>query len=93
MRQKLFTVEDRFKTPGRGTVVTSFHSADLSEDLSEFKLESPIVLVLPEGREIMTSVGGVERFQTVRGKKGIGILIKNVAKEDIPIGTEVFLEA
>ena len=89
MRQKLCTVEDRFKIPGRGTVVTGFHSADLSE----FKLESPIVLVLPEGREIMTSVGGVERFQTVRGKKGIGILIKNVAKEDIPIGTEVFLEA
>jgi translation elongation factor EF-Tu-like GTPase len=87
MRQKLFTVEDRFKIVGRGTVVTGFETVNLPE----LKLESPIVLVLPEGQEILAEVGGVDRFQTVSGKKGIGVLIKNITKEDIPVGTTVFL--
>ncbi|HEY8559572.1 MAG TPA: hypothetical protein VIL74_04150 [Pyrinomonadaceae bacterium] len=88
MRRELFTVEDRFQIPGRGTVITGFQPVNLPE----FKTGSAIVLVLPEGREILTEIGGIDRFQTVSGNQGIGVLVKNVGKEDIPIGTEVFLE-
>ena len=88
MREKLFTVEDRFKIPMRGIAVTGFNQSDLPE----FEVGSPIALILPEGREIITEVAGFELFQTVSGKKGLGILLENVSKKNVPIGTKVYLE-
>lgn len=88
MRQELFKVEDRFKIATRGVAVTGSRR----EDLPGFKIGSPIVLVLPEGREIMTEVGGFDLFQTVSGGKGVAILLRNLTKEHIPVGTKVYLE-
>jgi len=84
MRQKLLTIDDVFKIAGRGIVITG----NQPEVLPEFKIGNPIVLVLPDGREIMTKISGFDLFNVA---KGSAILIENIAKEDVPIGTEVFL--
>ncbi len=88
MRRKLFTIEDRFKIPERGIVVVG----DYQPNLPEIKLEDALVLVLPDGTAISSASAGVEYFQTVSGNKKMGILIRNLTKEDFPIGTEIFLE-
>ncbi len=89
MKQKLFTVEDRFYISERnGTVVAS----DSQPNSPTFKIEDELVLVRPDGTKIITEVGGIEMPRTVSGVRKIAILIKNVSKKDIPVGTEVFLK-
>lgn len=89
MQQKLFTVEDRFKITGRGVVITGAQR----EDLPQIKLGVSVILITPDGTEISAEVAGVEDFRTVSGHKGIGILINNLTKEAVPVGTEIFLNA
>jgi hypothetical protein len=89
MRQELFTVDDVFKIGGRrGIVIVGDHQTDLPEP----KLGSAIILIPPDDAETITEVGGIDIFSTVSGNKKIGILVKNVTKEDVPVGTKVFLK-
>lgn len=88
MRQKIFTVEDTFKIDGRGIVA----AANRPPNFQEIKLGAVIVLVQPEGAEIITEVSGIDMFQTVSGISKVAILIRNLTKEDVPAGTEVYLE-
>jgi len=88
MREKIFIVADRFEIHGRGTAIVGERPANLPD----FKIESQIVLILPENKEMMTKVSGFDLPTTISGRHLIGILIENIAKRDIPIGTEVFLQ-
>jgi translation elongation factor EF-Tu-like GTPase len=88
MRNLLFTVEDCFKITGRGTVV----AANRPPNLPDLKVGEKIVLIQPEGREIKTEIAGIEMVVTVSGVKKIALLIKDITKEDVPVGTEVFLK-
>ena len=92
MRKKLFVIEDVFNITGRGNVVTG----EREPDSPEFRVGSKIILVRPDGEEFITEVMGIELFIPINNKisnrKYVGVLLKNVtAKEDVPIGTEVFL--
>lgn len=87
MRQKLFTVEDNFKISGREGIVIA---ANLPPNMPDLKGKEKIVLIQPEGREIETEIAGIEMVRTVSGIRKIALLIKDVTKEDVPIGTEVF---
>ena len=90
MREELFTVDDLFKIAGREGIVIV---GNYQPNFPEIKLGSEIVLIQPNGREVITEVDGVERIQTVSGIKKIAFLIKLFTKkEDIPPGTQVFLE-
>ena len=89
MNQKLFTIEDRFYITGQnGTVIVGEYQVNLPI----FKVKDEIILIYPDGTETNTEVSGLEMFQTVSGKKKTAILIKDVTKEDVQIGTEVFLK-
>ncbi|HVE55452.1 MAG TPA: hypothetical protein VNB22_01400 [Pyrinomonadaceae bacterium] len=89
MRQELFTVDDVFKMEERrGIVVVGDHQADFLEP----KLGSAIVMILPDSTERIKKVGGIDIFSTVSGIKKIGILVKNLTKEDVPVGTKIFLK-
>ena len=87
MRKLLFTVEDCFKIAGRGTVA----AADRPPDLPDLKVGDGIILIQPEGLEIKTEIAGIEMVVTVSGLRKIALLIKDARKEDVPVGTKVFL--
>jgi translation elongation factor EF-Tu-like GTPase len=87
MRQKLFAIEDIFNIVGRGIVIVG----EAQANLPPIKLGDAIVLILPDGTEISADNGGVDRVQTVSGNKKIGILIRNLTKAEIPVGTIAFL--
>lgn len=88
MRRKLFTVTDTFKIDGRGTVVVG----EQSPVVPDFKIGSPIVLISPEGREIIAKIGGTDAPTTVNGTRLMAVFIQNITKDEVPIGTEIFLE-
>ena len=88
MRQKVFTVTDRFEIVRRGTVIVGEPPAAVPDIIDG----SPIVLVTPEGREIVTEIGGTDWPTTVSGQRRIAFLIKKIDKKEIPVGTEVFRE-
>jgi hypothetical protein len=88
MRQKLFTVEDRFYVQGRkGTVLVG----NAQSNTPTVNIKDEIILIRPDIIEIVTEVDGIEMPLTVSGVRKIAISIENVTKEDVPVGTEVFL--
>jgi len=88
MRQKLFTVTDTFNIVGRGTVLVG----EQPIVVPDFKIGSPIVLISPEGQEIISKIGGTDSPTTVNGTRLMAVFIQNIAKDEVPIGTEIFLE-
>jgi hypothetical protein len=88
MRERLFIVTDCFEIHRRGTAVVG----ERPTNLPDFTIGSPIVLISPEDEEITTEVSGFDFSSTFSGVGLIAILIKNLHKKDIPVGTEVFLE-
>ena len=89
MNQKLFTVGDRFYIAGQnGTVI----AGEYQQNSPIFKIKDEIVLIQPDGTETTAEVSGIEIVKTVSGKKKTAILIENIIKEDVPIGTDVFLK-
>lgn len=88
MREKIFIVTDRFEIQGRGTAIVG----ERPTNLPDFKIGSPIVLISPENKEMITEVSGIDLPTTVSGVRLIAVLIKNLNKKDVPIGTEVFLK-
>ena len=89
MNQKLFTVENSFKVAGREGIVIA---ANLPPKLPEFKVGSAVVLIKPDGTEIIAEIGETEMIKTVGGIRKIAVLIKNITKKDVAIETEVFLK-
>lgn len=94
MRQKLFTVEDNFYLTGRGGTVVA---GQLEQNSPSFKPGDEVVLIQPDGKETGAVINGIELphptdYENFDWSK-IGVLFKGVTKEDVPIGTEVYLKA
>jgi translation elongation factor EF-Tu-like GTPase len=89
----LFKVEDVFEISGRGCVIMPSIPAE-----SEFKIrvKDQIQLRTPDGRVFDTQIAGIE---FAHGTKQDGskisrmaiILPRNIPKEDVPSGTEVWV--
>lgn len=88
MRQKFFTVTDCFKISGRGTAIVGNHRSTLPN----FEIGDAIILVLPNGQEILTTISNFDTPITVSGVRYIAILVENITKNEVLIGTEVFLK-
>lgn len=92
MRRKLFTVDDAFDITGRGIVVVG----ELEPNYPLSKIGSPVVLVHPDGSEITTKISGIEHVKHVGienfNPNKIGVMLRDVSKSDVPIGTEVYLK-
>jgi hypothetical protein len=86
MRRRLFVVEDTFAIRGRGLVLVP---GVLPEGDECFQVGDPILLHKPDGSAIATRIGGLELLcPNPRGD--VLIMLKELAKADVPVGTEVW---
>jgi translation elongation factor EF-Tu-like GTPase len=89
----LFKVEDVFEISGRGCVIMTSIPA---ESVFKIRLKDQIQLRTPDGRVFDTQIAGIE---FAHGTKQDGskvsrmaiILPRNIPKEDVPSGTEVWV--
>lgn len=54
-----------------------------------FRIGDPLLLKRPDGSEVRTTIGGIELMIPVRNHD-FTIVLKELIKEDVPIGTEVW---
>lgn len=77
----LFKVEDLFEIKGRGLILVP----GLGDKVKFAKIGNKIKLIRPDKSEIEAIISGIA-FQ-----RNYDILVDNLKKEDVPIGTEVWL--
>jgi hypothetical protein len=63
-------------------------SVDLDHDLGV--VGDPLRLRRPDGSELRTAIGGPEMLLTSVPRKAVPVLLREVDKKDVPIGTEVW---
>ncbi len=88
----LFVVEDAFQITGRGCVLVPGPSTEPGGP--RVRVGEPIRLVKPDGQEIETLVRGVEMIHRRPLPKVITapiLLPKEITKDQVPVGTQVFL--
>jgi hypothetical protein len=85
-QRRLFTVTDTFNVTGRGIVLAPGLMPIGDE---RFRIGDPILLRRPDGMEIATHIDGLE-LPHPNPKYEVLILIKELVKDDVPIGTEVW---
>lgn len=86
MGRRLLVVEDTFVNKGRGPVLVPGILAEVDE---RFRVGDPIEPRKPNGSAIATRIGGLELL--CPNPRGDAVLmLKELAKTDVPIGTEVW---
>lgn len=78
-------VEDVFQITGRGCVIVPGYPADGDPG----RMGSALLLKRPDGSEITTAVRGLDFFGNPE-RTGYAILLADVTKADVPVGTEVW---
>ena len=86
MARCLFTVEDTFVIRNRGLVLVP---GIIPEGDERFRLGDPIILLRPDGSSFRTEIGGVEMIDP-NPRHDLVIMLKGMAKGDVPVGTEVW---
>lgn len=79
----LFKVEDTFQITGRGLILVP----GLGTNADKVSIGMIIKLKKPDKTEIVTTIAGI-----AFARKAPLLLPKEIKKEDVPIGTEVWLE-
>jgi hypothetical protein len=88
MARRLFVVEDTFLIKGRGLVPVP---GIVPEGEERFRLGDLIVIKRPDGSCLGATIGGIEIFSTPpRTRDDFAIVLKDLNKEDVPIGSEVW---
>lgn len=88
MGRRLFVVEDTFVVEGRGLVLVP---GILPEGDECFRVGDPILIRRPDGSDIATRIGALELIcPNTRGD--VVIMLKELVKADVPVGTEVWSE-
>ncbi len=87
MARLLFTVEDSFLIQGRGLVPVPGITPVGNE---RFYIGDGILLRRPDGTELNWQIGGIEMFNPPSKTFDVVILLKDLTKDDVPIGTEVW---
>ena len=87
MARLLFTVEDTFLIQGRGLVPVPGITPVSDERIN---VGDNILIRRPDGTEFPWKIGGIE-FITPQPKTfDVVILLKDLTKDDVPIGSEVW---
>jgi len=86
MPRCLFVVEDTFFIKGRGLVP---FPGIVPVGKERFYIGDPLLLKRPDGTSISTNIGGIE-LCCPNPRQDVGILFKEISKEDVPLGTEVW---
>ena len=84
----LFKVEDKFEISGRGCVIVPA----IPEGLDfRIRAKDQIELRTPDGRVLQTHIASIEfAKQDVRPCRMVIMLPPDIAKQDVPTGTEVW---
>ena len=88
MRQKLFQVEDCSYTVSGKLVL----AAKVKDNAVNFKEGDSIILVKPDGTEVKAQARGGGKFKVMNSLVQSILLEEELKKEDIPIGTIIFLD-
>ena len=86
MARRLFTVTDRFLIQGRGLVLVP---GILPVEDERFRAGDPLMLKRPDGLEIMTTIGGID-FLRPNPNHVVPVMLKDLGKDDVAVGTEVW---
>ncbi|HLL88459.1 MAG TPA: hypothetical protein VK324_04085 [Tepidisphaeraceae bacterium] len=86
MRRLLFNVEEIFLIRARGVVLVP-GIVPIGDE--RFRIGDGLRLKRPDGTEVTTTIGGLDMF-TCSTKRDMPVLLKDLGKEDVPVGTEVW---
>ena len=86
MARLLFTIEDTFFILGRGLVPFPGIVPVRNE---RFRIGDPLLLKRPNGRTVMSRIAGIEMMNPPLPNFAVVVLLKELTKNDVPIGTEV----
>lgn len=86
MRQKLFEVGEVTYTVSGVLVLAGI----IEKHSSTIKKDDSIILAKPDGTEIETKISSSDNFK-VQNKLVQVVLIENLIKDDVPIGTVIFV--
>jgi translation elongation factor EF-Tu-like GTPase len=86
MARRLFTVEDTFMVRGRGLVLVP---GIVPQGDERFRVGDAIQKKLPDETSRFCNIDGLERI-TGTSRVDVVVLLRELTKEDVPIGTEVW---
>lgn len=89
---RLFTVTDRFQIESRGCVLIPGVSCEPGDPV--VRVGDRIRLQMPSGNDFDTTVRGIEHIRYAKMPEKITfpvLLPENITKDEVPVGTEVFL--
>jgi hypothetical protein len=84
--RRLLVVEASFEVKGHGLVLLPGFQPEGQE---AFRAGDPILLWRPDGSAIATRIGSLELL-TPNPRHDVVILLKGFAKDDVPVGAEVW---
>ncbi len=84
MDRMLFTVEDTFLLKDRGMVLVPGIGPE-----DRIRVGDPLTLKRPDDTRLRTVISGIE-MNTPNPRRTYPLLIRELSKEDVPIGTEVW---
>jgi hypothetical protein len=87
MARLLLVVEDVFQIDGRGLVP---FPGIVPQGKEVFRVGDPILLKRPNGSTLEWQIDGIEFMHTPVPHDDFSILLKDLGKEELPIGTEVW---
>ena len=88
MRERIFVIEDHFQIKGRGLIITG----KIEKKSTVLKIGTPIIVCRPDGSEVETKIAGIEMCSPPNFKIE-AILIHNLTKDDLPVGSYVFINS
>jgi hypothetical protein len=90
-RIKLCSVEFTFVLEGRGLVILPGIPYP-SDKMRSVRVGEAIVLIKPDGSEIRTNIGSIESiYRNPPADHAPFLATASLTKEDVPLGTEVWL--
>jgi len=87
MCRLLVVVEDRFLIKGRGLVPLP---GIVPEGKERFRPGDPILLKRPDGSTLNWKIGGLEILTPPNPRHDVVILLNDLGKADVPVGTEIW---
>lgn len=87
MARRLCTVEDTFFIEGRGLIPVP---GIIPQGEERFRIGDSLLLKRPDGSTVSSAIAGFEMIHWPLPRQDIVILLKGLAKDDVPIGTEIW---
>jgi translation elongation factor EF-Tu-like GTPase len=92
MKKAILVVDNTFNIKNRGVVIAGF----LEDDSPRLRTGDRIEILKPDGSEISSVVTGVEmigvkRLPISNQKENIAFMVKDLSKEDVPVGSVISL--